>query len=664
MWHKSNIAFRAILFGALSSLSCALAHTTASDFETISLDSLLNIPVSTAVKHAQNAADAPASVSVITSEDIARFGWKTLDEVLVSVKGFYQSNDRNYSYIGTRGFSRPTDYNNRILLLINGHTVNEQVYGSAPLGSTFGLDLSIIDRIEIVSGPGSTLYGTGAMFSVINIITKSSSELSGIQTNLMAGSEQYKKAGLSYGARWSNGLEMVLSGQVADTEGDDLYLPEYDDPETNNGIVEDLDWSRSYGFLAHLKWRNLVFQSYLTSRIKGIPTAAYGITFNDKDAQTEDTWFGAELLYEIPLKQAVKLFCRGYYDSYYYGGDYPYDPDPVWQEFSKEKRVGAETRLLWDLESYNRLTVGLEYTNHFRIDNKYWEEDVTYLSDNTPFSFVSAFIQDEHQFTRNLTMTAGLRHSRYSQEFEATVPRAALVYRPFRTTTLKLLYGEAFRAPNYYEFYYVSDVNKGNPDLEPERIRTEELILEQRLFRRMFGTVSLYQYDITDLIDPVIDPEDELQQFRNAGGITAYGMEFELSHRSPGGLYGSASYGYHLAEGKDTDSTLTNSPRHILKIKLSHPVTRYFHAALESYSESSRYTLLRTKTDSYTLVHAALSTHKLIGTLQASLRVNNIFDYDYGLPGGYEHLEPQSPVDMPVIPQRGRNFTVRLDYKF
>ena len=153
-----------------------------------SLDELLAVKVSGASKYEQTARQAPASVTVITSEDIERYGYRTLADALMTVRGFFVSYDRNYTYVGVRGFSRPADYNNRILLLLDGHTVNENVYGAAQLGSEFPIELDLVERIEIVRGPGSALYGTGAMLAVVNVVLKKGSALNGGRIAIAGGS--------------------------------------------------------------------------------------------------------------------------------------------------------------------------------------------------------------------------------------------------------------------------------------------------------------------------------------------------------------------------------------------------------------------------------------------------------------------------------------------
>ncbi len=124
-----------------------------------------------AVRYRQRVGEAPSSVTIITAREIAQYGWRTLPEVFRSVRGFYVSEDRNYSYLGVRGFSRPGDFNIRILGLLNGHTLNDDIYQGFLLGRESGIDLDLVERIEIVRGPGSALYGTSAFFAVVNIIT-------------------------------------------------------------------------------------------------------------------------------------------------------------------------------------------------------------------------------------------------------------------------------------------------------------------------------------------------------------------------------------------------------------------------------------------------------------------------------------------------------------
>ena len=197
----------------------------------LSLDSLLNTRISAASKYSQTADEAAASVTIVTADDIERNGYVNLGEVLEGVRGFYLSNDRNYQYLGTRGFSRPSDYNNRILVLVDGHTLNEHTWGSAQVGDDITLDLASIERIEIVRGPGSVLYGTNAMFAVINVVTKDAGALDGITVGARAATIGQRQASLSAGRSLGANTSFSVTGTYTQSEGERVYFPEFDAPE-------------------------------------------------------------------------------------------------------------------------------------------------------------------------------------------------------------------------------------------------------------------------------------------------------------------------------------------------------------------------------------------------------------------------------------------------
>ena len=192
----------ALLIAAL--LFCApFASAAAQDSAQVALqdlDALLDAPVSTASKYAQNVREVAGSVTIVTAEDIRRFGYRTLTDVLQSMAGVYVSNQRSLESFGIRGFGRPTDYNNRVLLLINGHSFTEGTWGMALLGESLALNLQGVERIELVRGPSSGLYGTGAMFAVINIISKEGQAMSGVQVDAEGGSLGRQSVGVVAGS--------------------------------------------------------------------------------------------------------------------------------------------------------------------------------------------------------------------------------------------------------------------------------------------------------------------------------------------------------------------------------------------------------------------------------------------------------------------------------
>ena len=622
----------------------------------LSLDSLLNIDISTAAKYEQRTSDAPASVTIITSQDIKRYGYRTLEDVLNQVRGFYISNDRNYSYLGVRGFSRPTDYNDRVLLLLNGHTLNENFYGQAFIGTELGLDLAAIERIEIVRGPGSALYGNNAMFAVINLITKKGNTVDGL--NLAAETGSYSKLGGSalFGKELNNGVDIFISSLWGDIKGQNLYFKEFDDPSTNNGIAENLDWDKYYGFLTTIHYRDFTAEGMMTSRKKGVPTASWEMSFNDDAAKTLDDRSFIQLQYDHQVSGDKSIMLRSYYDHYNFKGWYP--ADIFNWDSNNSNWIGTEFKFQWDVKSNDRLTFGSEYQNHLRADYRYWTQEVTYFNQDFPYNIFSLYLQNEFQAAENLSLVLGIRRDENSTTTGFTAPRGAIIYNPIKTGTLKLLYGLAYRAPNVYEVDFEDSVSgyESNPALKPEKITTAEVGWEQRISSEIYGTMSVYDNRMTNLIDQAVDPSDSMFQFQNLKRVKAYGLELELNARLKKGFCGYATYNYQNTKDTETKEELTNSPRHIFKLGMSSPLMKHFYASAQWLYETERITVYGTKTDPYLLTNINISSKLLFNHIRASFLVKNLFDVEYRLPGGYEHKED-------AITQNSRNFVVKLEYE-
>ncbi|MDH3455510.1 MAG: TonB-dependent receptor [Gemmatimonadota bacterium] len=610
--------------------------------ESFPLDSLLSIPVSAAVKYQQSTQDAPASVSIITRDQFSRFGFRTVGEALTQLRGFYGSYDRNYFYLGIRGFSRPTDYNNRVLLMLNGHVLNENFYNSAFVGTTLGISLDVVDRIEVVRGPGSALHGGGAMLAVVNVITKSSTSSRGLDFTAEVGSFGLRGGTATLIHQFPSGPEITIMASGTDASGADLYFPEFDEPRTNDGIATELDWDRGGGVLGVARFREFTFSVLKTSRKKGIPTAAWEMVFNDDSAFTLDERAFAELKWNRDLNTRANLEVRGYYDWYSYDGFYPYEPpDGVWVDGTDARWFGGETRLRWDPTPTDRIVIGAEYRKTYRAEYRSWDNQDEYFNDDLPFTNHSVFVQNEWQTTQQLSLTLGLRYDSYSDVVSAVTPRAALVFHPSSRATAKLLYGRAFRAPTRWEQYYEEeDVWKTNPALEPEKIRTVEAIWEQRVSDGVWATAGVFDYEMTDLIDESVDPVDDLSLYQNVSTARVTGAEFEIRTRLPSGFGGYASYVFQKARLVGSDEVLTNSPQHLFRAgayqHFPHGVTL---AANVSYDHERR-TVQDTMLDPFFLVDATVSKTALHDRLRASLSVRNLLNASYQTPGGFEHVQP------------------------
>src|SRR5688572_7027104 len=199
------------------------------DYTALSLEELGRVDlVYAASRHAQTRGEAPSSVSIVTAEEIRRHGYRTLGDVLRSVGSFYLTDDRNYGYVGVRGFGRPGDYNTRILVLVDGIRVNEPVYDASYVGREFVLDPAAIDRVEIVRGPGASMYGNSAFFAVVNVVTKQGRQLRGGELSVSGGSFEDVGGRLTWGTATPGGLDVLASVSASHLGGRTLYFPEFD----------------------------------------------------------------------------------------------------------------------------------------------------------------------------------------------------------------------------------------------------------------------------------------------------------------------------------------------------------------------------------------------------------------------------------------------------
>jgi outer membrane receptor protein involved in Fe transport len=254
----------------------AFAQETPKDLSEVSLEELSNIQVYTASKHLQSASEAPASVSVVTADEIQKYGYRNLADILRSVSGFYVTSDRNYTFVGVRGFGRLGDWNSRILVLIDGHRINNNVLGEAMLGNEFLVDVDMIERVEIVRGPSSSLYGANAFFAVINVITRTNKQVKDWELSFQAGSFDTYEGRATYGHQF-HGLGVLLSGTFYNSQGQTLFFPEFNNPATNNGITSGTDYESYTHILATLTFHGFTLQGLFATRDKGVPTAYFGI---------------------------------------------------------------------------------------------------------------------------------------------------------------------------------------------------------------------------------------------------------------------------------------------------------------------------------------------------------------------------------------------------
>lgn len=620
-----------------------------------------------ASKFLQKVTDAPAAVSVITARDIALHGYRTLADILRSVPGFNVTDDRNYSFVGVRGFQRPGDFNSRVLLLVDGHRMNEPIYNQAYIGTEFALDVELMERVELIRGPSSSIYGTNAFLAVINVVTKKGRALNGLQIGGGAGSLQTGKARAAFGASFENGLDVLVSGSRHRSRGQKrLYFGEFDDPATNHGMAENLDGGGDYRLFTSLSFKGLVFQGGYGARKKRVPTASFESWFNDSRLETRDAQGWADLRYGRTLPAGWQLTNRLYFDRAAYDGRYPSDvsetAEPsvtLFGDFAYSLSWGTEVNLMKAVATRHKVTFGGEYRNLFRLEQGRFAVDggVPTFDDRRRSHESAVFVEDQYTIHQKLLLNAGLRVDRYQAFGNTTNPRLGLIFKPVEKTAIKALWGSAFRAPNGYELFYSSSVLIPNPRLAPERIRTAEIVIERYFADRYRLMTSVYSSRVRGLINQQINPDGSLI-FQNLDSAATKGVEAEVEGKWSSGIGGRASYSFQHATDLGSGKRLTTSARHLATGSLTLPLIRgHASGALDLHYVGPVETLKGGFTRAFAVSNLTLSTREFNNRLTVSAAARNLFNVRYGYPGGDEHRQN-------IIYQDGRTFHVGAEYSW
>jgi outer membrane receptor for ferrienterochelin and colicins len=603
-----------------------------------------------ASRFTQQVLDAPATVTIVTRDEIERYGYRTLADILRAVRGLYVTYDRNYTYLGIRGFARPGDYNSRVLLLVDGHRMNDAIYEMAPIGIDFPLDVDLIERVEVVRGPSSSLYGTSAFFGVINVVTRRGPAL-GPAVSAAFGSQGTHEVRATGGHGLAGGFDLTASVSHYGSDGVGVV------PVGDSGLASvDMDFERAsklFGSVSRGRW---TATSAIATRTKGIPTGAYGTSLTETGSQTTDVRGFADVRYQRPVLGASVVW-NASYDVYRYDGVYKGDQaDDDLVDYGYSQWWGTELAATRRARAHQQ-TAGTELRYAAQEDQGwyYMATPRTRILDDrrTEYSW-AGYVQDELTLSRRAIVSAGVRVDHFSTLGNTANPRLGLILKPGSRSALKVLYGTAFRAPNAFELYYYGDASDR---LEPERIRTLELAWEQHLQGPTRVSTSLFRYRLDDLIGQIEDlTNPDGLAYGNTGGASATGVEAEIE-RNWSQVQVGTSYTFTRAVSTDTGGALSNSPRHMARGRASSPL--FGHRLVvggEWYATGRRTSVTGDVASRFGLASLSISAPSLARGLHLSVNLQNVLDRTYFDPGGEEHPGP--------ILQDGRTARATLSWRF
>lgn len=622
----------------------------------LSLEQLLEVRIVGASKYEQKQSEVAAAVSVITRQEIKAFGWRTLDEALASLPGVYSTYDRQYSYLGTRGFGLPGDLNTRQLVTINGNRVNDPTFDFAPFARQFPLDIDLIERIEFIPGPGGAVYGQNAMFGVINVITRDGASLGGTELTLGHQSPQaLRKGRASWGKRLDSGTDVLVTASGMRSRGEDRFMTF--GSSGVSGVAAGMDGERDvefFGRVAHGPWS---FEHVYGNRRKDDPTGAFRSDplasgyQADRFALTQLQYQDSFVANTLQVSGRVFKGIQNYKAALTFGTPLSLPSDSEW--------YGLEARALSTALAGHKLMAGLEAQDNTRQDqavvgNPNPADDLLVARSGYR---IGLFVQDEWNLIDGLTATLGLRHDRNNVTGNKLSPRAGLVWQATPQTTLKALYGRAHRAPNAFERDYGDGITQiANPALPGESIDTVEFTADRRLDENLSVRATVYEWRIKDLITLGSDPNG-VPQYQSGGNVKARGVELSADKTWGGGSRARGSLALQDAE-HGNGSAVLNSPKLLGRLNLSAPLgAAGLRAGYEFRYDSHRLSMDGTVLGGYAVSNLNLSTDALAPGLEVSLGLFNLFDKRYAHPGSRTNWQNE-------FEQDGRNLRALLTYRF
>ncbi|MEZ4299522.1 MAG: PEGA domain-containing protein [Polyangiaceae bacterium] len=677
--------------------------------------------VAAASRFTENIEDAPSSVTIIDRQELRAFGYPTIYEALRGIRGVAVGYDRVYASAAIRGLGDTNDYGNRLLVLQDGTVMNDNILYQSFIGSDGRADLEDVDRIEVVRGPGSLVYGTGAMSGVVNLVPRAKDDESRVHIGggTYDNSVAHGRAGfhLNFNKGKTAGMWASVSG--ARSDGIELEVEPRDTSQGTSATARQVDFFRSYGTAGRIWAGPFTAQWFYHSRQQQLPTGPYFTLFNDARTFYKDERFMSELRVEPKVNDKLQFLARAHANHYHFHGSYFYDPapSPGYDEDYYGTWFGGEARAVITPVSALRITVGGEFQYHPEADMRGcgdYELNERQCFPNPTADFDSSTYLDVEQsyFTgaaygvidwgaaKWFRLSAGVRGNFFSFVDPRVAARGALIFKPWDGGVIKVMGGNAFRLPSIYErFYYDGGVaqiqaedplgqNKTAPyvdgGLQPENILTGELEVSQRFLEDWTGLGSLHLNRVENVITTVeVDPAtgaptpgSGVIQYQNSKSPALnVGFDLELRRDWRQGWMVSAFYSYQRPQFTDVkpddpfvaanptlveNPRLTNAPEHLAGFRGVVPIVA------DLASLGLRVTLEAPRRVSYvaneTTKPAAVADLTLSGGVKRfgvgyTIGVYNIIDTRYNLPIAETYFSRLSP-------QNGRTFLANVNITY
>ncbi len=599
MMHKLFRSLSIVLTLILLPVAVAFAATGAEEKlqtdEGLEMLLFMDVPeVITATLTQQSIITAPSTISVITEEQIHQMGLRTLADALNKVPGItLKRSFFGEELIILRGIQPSTLSNDKFKFMIDGHTIAEPLYGF--FENIFKYSLENVKQVEIIRGPGSSLYGTNAYTGVINIITKKPSEIDGTRIDAKIESFDTTRVDLATAKKegdfgWKvTGSYLKTDGHEKDIERDVLFGTPISIAPGKMGT----DFDRKNANL-YLEWDklNLTFNYVDNDQETPIPVTGF-LTQNGENALWNYWDFVGK--YEIDLSDTIKLRPTAHYDRMEHetksqvipngfvipldidgDGDIEFFPNGANANWGyKGYNLGADLVLDWKVSDNNQLLLGifaekmetndtfLKSSIHplflFNLDSVVDVSATANWNEDADREIGGFFFQDEWNMNEDWNLILGGRYDDFSDFGITFNPRGGLVW-DFNKKggVVKFLYGSAFKAPTFTQLRNQNNpILLGNRDLDPETLDSFETTFSYIFGGKLQTNIALYSVETDKQIkpSPILSFGIPGTQYVNSDGVKSRGLELDAKYVFMEKSYLFGSYTYTDAEDKATGET-------------------------------------------------------------------------------------------------------------
>ncbi|NEW81527.1 MAG: TonB-dependent receptor [Mariniphaga sp.] len=557
-------------------------YLSPSDLIELSFEDLFKIKVNVSSTKSESVFHTPSSVSIVDREMLNQYNFLSVAEMLRTVVGFdiYQTNlDDNVAT--ARGILQ-NYYANKILVMIENIPTYQPIYGNTNLDR---LDVNDIERIEVLKGPASVLYGSNAFLGVVNIILRKGKD-GDVNVRLATGYHRLGSAGANVTFN-KNDFSMFISGNSS-------Y--EIQKPYELTGKRQDLYQGDSV----------INFQREVKSSNFNVLSTYKSFTFLLNNYEYQHTFFGINpsflsgagkpmtdrgsllaIKYRKALNEKTNLLADLAFD--YFKRDYASNQDGSTALMLSGNRIVGTIKLNYQISQSLDLDVGLDVEQ--RMNGKHVSVDVLHdqilkqnLKNAGDINEISSFAQ-LHYKSRIFNLLGGFRYTNNSFSGDNYSGRISTVVNFSEYNSLKLIFGQSFRAPTMLELFFDHPTVVGNLNLKPEQANSVELAYvhgKKKLYIQMLG----YYQNIEHLIQRYTPPTGPPSMYQNLHSIKGYGFEFEAKYQLTKELNGFFNYNFMDGLGEDSKLNYQHVPKHTFKAGLNKSFGNFF-ASVNGYAVSS-----------------------------------------------------------------------------